>query len=65
MVWKNRAKFFHCVEKSAWIFHGVESFFPQCGKKERNFSTAWKIPPARVELFSTVWKTEMSQEPLP
>jgi hypothetical protein len=31
-VWKNPETFFHCVEKSAHFFHGVENFFPQYGK---------------------------------
>jgi len=34
-VWKIRENFFHCVEKSGLFFHGVENFFPRCGKTRR------------------------------
>jgi hypothetical protein len=35
------------------FFHGVENFFPQCGKMPRSFSTSWKI---RAKFFHSVKK---------
>ena len=57
IAWKNRQKFFHCVELfgpifpqcgkiPAKLFHCVEKslkLFPLCGKNGPNFSTAWNF----------------------
>ena len=39
MGWK---KVFHTVEKTARIFHTVETFLPLCGKSTKSFSMVWK-----------------------
>ena len=48
IVWKNRRKFFHCVEKSAPVF-------PQCGKL---FSTLWKTGLAAACAALPAWAGE-------
>jgi len=50
IVWKNRQKFFHCVEKFG-------PGFPHCGKFTPYFSTLWKNSSSRVGgIFHTVEK---------
>ena len=48
IAWKNRGKFFHCVEKTGLFFHGVEKVFPLRGKTRNLFSIAWKTACAAV-----------------
>jgi hypothetical protein len=37
--------------QSGKVFHGVENFFPQCGKLGRKFSMVWK---KRAGIFHSV-----------